>query len=90
MILLALNGQYFPTFKWIYPVLANLPVKPLACEERFRQAYLAAPADAAVDTVRLVTETLRLVQKAFPQLDIAPALARLKLTRTFHSKPVHL
>jgi hypothetical protein len=89
-ILLALNSQYFPTFKWIYPVLANLPVKPLACVERFRQAYLTSPADAAIDTARIVTETLRLVQKTFPQLDIAPALDRLKLTRASHTKPVHL
>jgi hypothetical protein len=90
MLLLALNGQYFPTYKWLYPVLAGLALKPADCEQRFRRAYQAAPMAAAADTFHLVTETLQLVREAFPEIEITPALNHLKLSRTAHTAPIHL
>lgn len=88
MILLALNRRYFPTFKWIYPTLAELAIKPDAAEARFRQAYTLPPLEAAEDTARIVTETLRLVEAQFPQIDTKEVPNQLRITRAAHTEPV--
>ncbi|MBN2392472.1 MAG: nucleotidyltransferase domain-containing protein [Anaerolineae bacterium] len=85
LVLLALNRRYFPTFKWMYQVLATMPVRPVAIEQRFRQAF-RTPYDAAVqDMVRLLHETLDLVQCHFPHLDTTAVARRLAYTRAAHT-----
>ena len=84
LVLLALNRLYFPTFKWLYRVLATMPVKPVAIEQRFRQAFQAPYDDAVQDTARLLHETLDLVQRHFPHLDTTAVARRLAYTRAAH------
>jgi hypothetical protein len=85
LVLLALNRRYFPTFKWLYQVLATMPLKPVDVERRFRQTF-KAPYDAAVeDTTRLLHETLALVQRHFPHLDTTAVARRLTYTRAAHT-----
>ena len=85
LVLLALNRLYFPTFKWLYQVLATMPVKPVDVEQRFRQAFQIPYDDAVQDTTRLLRETLDLVQQHFPHLDTTAIARRLAYTRTAHT-----
>lgn len=89
-ILLALNRLYFPTFKWLYPTLERMPVKPERCAERLRSAFTLAPEPAAAETLALAADTLDLVQARFPQVDLAPARKMLTHDRTRHTTPLHL
>ena len=88
LMLLALNRRYFPTYKWMYPTLAEMTVKPVNIESRLRRAFTCDPLEAAEDTMRVVEETLRLVQEQFPQLDVSPVRSQLKMTRVAHRDPV--
>lgn len=84
LVLLALNRRYFPTFKWLYPVLASLPVKPESIDKRFRQAYKIPYTEVVADMKSLLEETLHLVEKQFPQIDTAPVHRRLNYVRAAH------
>lgn len=90
LVLLALNRKYFPTFKWLYPVLESMQVKPEDIDWRFRQAYKASYGEATADTKRLLEETLHLVERQFPQMDISSTYRRLAYTRTNHSEEIDL
>jgi len=81
LVLLALNRLYFPTFKWMYQVLATMSLKPVDVEPRFRQAFRLPYADAVQDTTRLLHETLALVERLFPHLDTTAVARRLAYTR---------
>jgi hypothetical protein len=85
LVLLALNRRYFPTFKWLYQVLESMPVKPEAISQRFRRAYEIPYADALADTKRILEETLPLVERQFPQMDITPVYRRLAYVRAAHT-----
>jgi hypothetical protein len=90
LILLALNGAYFPSYKWLYRALERMPVKPTGIEARFRHAY-TTPLEAAIeDTLAVVDETLALVEVRCPQIDIGPARARLAMKRRLYERPVVL
>jgi hypothetical protein len=69
--LLALNQSYFPTFKWIYPRLAELPRLPQQAGARLRQILSDEPLRAAAQLRTLLTETLGMVEAAYPHLDTA-------------------
>lgn len=71
LVLLALNKAYFPTFKWIYPALANLPIAPANIVERLRQMFHAPPIRAAARLRAVLAETLDLVEARYPRLDTA-------------------
>ncbi len=90
MILLALNREYFPTFKWIYPSLARMRVKPADIESRFRRAYSAAREEAMGDTLAVTMDTLSLVDEHCPQVDTAAAKRRLCTPRRAYEVPVEL
>lgn len=81
LVLLALNRLYFPTFKWMYQVLATMPIKPVDVEQRFRQAFRVPYDDAVQDTTRLLHETLALVNRHFPHLDTTAVERRVAYTR---------
>ncbi|HMB21415.1 MAG TPA: nucleotidyltransferase domain-containing protein [Anaerolineales bacterium] len=85
LVLLALNRKYFPTFKWLYPVLESMQVKPEDMDRRFRQAYKVSYAEATANTKLLLEETLHLVEGQFPQLDTATVHRRLGYVRVKHS-----
>ncbi|GGH87929.1 putative nucleotidyltransferase [Pullulanibacillus pueri] len=69
LILLALNRSYFPTYKWLYKRLADLPLVPEQLEARLKQMFREPPIDAAVHLHSVLTETLALVEERFPKLD---------------------
>lgn len=85
LVLLALNRCYFPTFKWMYPTLEALPVKPVALGRRFERAFQLPCEEAIADTRQCLEETLRLVEREFPQLDTAPVVQRLAYERARHA-----
>jgi hypothetical protein len=88
LVLLALNRRYFPTFKWLYQVLESMQIKPDSIRSRFRQAYKAPYMEALADTKMLLKESLRLVQKQFPQIDIATIDRHLTYVRGPHEPPI--
>jgi hypothetical protein len=84
LVLLALNQCYFPTFKWMYQALEPMQVKPQAIGQRFRWAYETSYADAIAATKQILEETLRLVEKQFPQMNLASVYRHLTYVRTGH------
>jgi predicted nucleotidyltransferase len=85
LVLLALNRRYFPTFKWLYPVLESMLIKPQALDQRFRQAYKAPYAETIADMKLILEETLHLVEGQFPQMDMATVYHHLNYVRASHS-----
>jgi len=69
LVLLALNRSYFPTFKWLYQRLDELPVIPTATTPRLRQMFREAPLAAATQLHALLLETLALMEERCPQFD---------------------
>jgi len=90
VVLLALNRLYFPTFKWMYQVLATMSIKPVDVERRFRQAFRLPYADAVEDTTHLLHETLSLVKRHFPHLDTTVVARRLAYARTAYTEPAEV
>jgi hypothetical protein len=82
LILLALNRMYFPTFKWMYPTLDNMRLKPDSIGRRFRRVFGESYPVAIAGTRSILEETLRLVEGGFPHLDMRPAFRRLAYQRT--------
>ena len=68
LVLLALNGSYFPTFKWLYRRLDELPIAPPVIGPRLRRMFRAPP-EAAAQLRAVLLETLALVEGHCPQLD---------------------
>jgi hypothetical protein len=81
LILLALNRMYFPTFKWLYPALETMGVKPDSVGRRFRQAFRTGYPEAIAQTKSILEETVHLVEDHFPQIDVQPARRRLAYLR---------
>lgn len=69
LVLLALNGAYFPTFKWLYRRLDELSVAPPAVAARLRRMFRESPPVAAAQLRTVLLETLALVEERYPQLD---------------------
>lgn len=69
LVLLALNGAWFPTYKWLYQALGRMPVAPPGVGPRFRQMYRESPV-AATDQLRdVLAETLTIVETTVPHLE---------------------
>ena len=81
LVLLALNREYFPTFKWLYHALESMQIKPEAIDHRFRKAYEAPYMAAIEDTKSILEETVQLVERQFPQMDMALVYRQLSYTR---------
>jgi hypothetical protein len=90
MILLALNGEYFPTFKWIFRSLEAMPIKPQQVGQQFRQMYVRPYKEAITDMRQIVNETLDLVERHYPGVDTSNARRRLAYVRMAHTEPVRL
>jgi predicted nucleotidyltransferase len=73
LLLLALNKAYFPTFKWIYPTLAVLPVSPAQIVERLQHMFHQPPVEAAAHLREVLAETVAIVEARYPQIDTAYA-----------------
>ncbi|MBN1994767.1 MAG: nucleotidyltransferase domain-containing protein [Anaerolineae bacterium] len=87
LVLLALNREYFPTFKWMYQALAKMPIKPPDVEQRFRNAFNCPQDESVGDMFRLINETLFLVEQHYPQIDTTAVRKRLSISRAAHHKP---
>lgn len=85
LVLLALNHAYFPGPKWLYRTIEALPVQPAQAAQRMRQVFQLGQVQAVQAMIDLLRETLTLVEQAYPQIDIAPALRALMPRRVVHS-----
>ncbi|MDN7247137.1 hypothetical protein [Planococcus shenhongbingii] len=77
IILLALNKSHFPTYKWIYKRLGELPLKPENIEIRLRNMYKAKPQIAVEQLCDLLAETLTLIETHHPDFDTSSARQEL-------------
>lgn len=87
LVLLALNRCYFPSFKWMYPALDNMAIKPQSIGERFRRGYTATHDQAAADMRHILMETIRLAEEQFPQIDTDTARRRMAHRRRAVNSP---
>ena len=90
LVLLTLNKQYFPTFKWMYRALETMPLKPPDVGDRFRTAFATPQEEAVADTIAILNEVLDLVDARYPQVDTVPARERLSSPRRAHDVPPRL
>jgi len=90
LVLLALNRQYFPTFKWLYQSLESMQVKPEEIDRRFRNAYEAPLTEAVQNTKLILEEIVHLVEMQFPQIDTALVYGRLSYTRATQNSNAHM
>jgi hypothetical protein len=88
LILLALNREYFPAFKWLYPALERLPLKPPEAAARFRRAFTSEWGVAITDTRQMIAETLDLVEQQFPGCGAVEARRRLASRRQVWNEPI--
>ena len=89
-ILLALNREYFPSYKWMYRALERTVVVPRDVGQRFRQAYVLPRDEAIRDTVAIVAETLDLVELHMPQVDTKRARKRFSVPQRVYEISVKL
>ncbi|WKA50886.1 nucleotidyltransferase domain-containing protein [Planococcus liqunii] len=71
LVLLALNRSYFPTYKWFYKRLAELPLVPEQIDFRLRQLYVESPLSAVKQLTAILEETVALAERLYPQVDTA-------------------
>jgi predicted nucleotidyltransferase len=71
LVLLALNKSYFPTFKWMYPALGQLPHTPHQIAARLHSMFQEPPTQAAERLGTVLVETLEMVETRYPQIDTA-------------------
>jgi hypothetical protein len=90
LVLLALNRAYFPTFKWLYRTLETLPIQPTATAQRLRLIFRAPPGIAIDQMLRLIHETLELVERYEPTLPTAATRHKLTQARPAQYLPVQL
>lgn len=90
LMLLALNNEYFPTFKWMYKSLGNFKIKPKDIEQRFRDVFTFQPKEAFENTLTILFETFDLINKIYPEINTNIALSKLKSARAAHEQPVSI
>jgi hypothetical protein len=90
LVLLALNGHWFPTYRWMYRALDAMPIVPAAIGLRLRQMYREPPLMATDQLREVLVETLDLVKTRFPRLDpllLEPDRYELDLAPVAHEPP---
>jgi hypothetical protein len=90
LIFLALNKQYFPTFKWMYKSFEVLKIKPENIEQRFRDIFTYPPRKAYENTLEIMMETLDIINEIYPEIDTNVVLGKLKSARIPHDNPVNI
>ncbi len=90
LILLALNKEYFPTFKWMYKSLETFRIKPENIEQRFRDIFTYSPIEAYENTLVIILETLNIINKVYPEINTNIFLNKLRSARIPHSYPVNI
>ena len=87
LILLALNNEYFPTFKWMYKSLESFKIKPDNIEQRFRYVFNYPPKEAFEKTLVIMFETFDMINKIYPEINTNIVLSKLKSDRIPHVHP---
>ena len=82
LVLLALNEQYFPTFKWLYATLDHMDIKPERIVERFRRAFTTSRSEAIADMQSALFEVIGLVERRFPEIETSLTRRRLAYRRS--------
>lgn len=83
-ILLGLNRLYLanPNYKWLDQLVSELRIAPAALSFRLKQIFRTDAKLAVRALQQLIEETLALVEKHMPQLDMQPYLAQSRQRRT--------
>jgi predicted nucleotidyltransferase len=91
LVILALNESYFPTYKWMYNRIADLPHVPLNLGSRLRQMFYEPPIRAVTQLHSVLTETLAIVEERYPQVDVEFARYGLDQAqpKVYDRKPLH-
>jgi predicted nucleotidyltransferase len=87
MVLLALNGFYFPTFKWMYQTLQRMTSTPNQLVARLQSMFRESPIHAAAQLRAVLSETLDMVESAYPHLDAAYARYGLDQESQTYTRP---
>jgi hypothetical protein len=69
-VLFALNGIYFPGFKWLHHITAGLPIAPPEFNTRLQQVFASEPRAGAEALRGLVEETYTLIETHMPEIDV--------------------
>ena len=91
-ILLGVNRIYYPGFKWLHRLIAELTIAPPDLDTRIQQAYQTTNLSAATAILRqLMLETFDLVDQHMPEIETTEARrAFLKLRPQFTQMPPEL
>lgn len=87
IILLALNKEYFPTFKWMYKSLEGFKIKPDNVEQRFRDVFNYSIKEAFENTLAIMFETLYMINNIYSEVNTNTVLSKLKSARIPHVLP---
>jgi hypothetical protein len=80
-VLLALNEQYFPTYKRMHAALKRMAIKPKGIEEAIDMCYAKQPPAVWRITESLMRETLILVESHCAEVDTKKAHRQLRTKR---------
>ncbi|WP_017415889.1 nucleotidyltransferase domain-containing protein [Clostridium tunisiense] len=90
IILLALNKEYFPTFKWMYKSLEGFKIKPDNVEQRFRDVFNYSIKEAYENTLAILFETIDMINNIYPEVNTNIVLSKLKSARIPHLQPIDI
>lgn len=90
IILLALNKEYFPTFKWMYKSLQSFKIKPDNVEQRFRDVFKYPIKEAFENILTIMFDTLDMINKMYPEINTNIVLSKLKSARIPHVHPIDI
>lgn len=83
-VLLGLNRLYLanPNYKWLDQLVSELRIAPAALSFRLKQIFRTDPKLAVHALQQLIEETLKLVEKNMPELDMTPYQAHARHRRS--------
>jgi hypothetical protein len=84
-LLFGLNRMYHPTFKWTKYFVAEMTIIPPQFFARLERVYRSDPVSGTQELQSLVKETLDLVEKHLPQIDLQAQ--REEFEKTYESWP---
>lgn len=90
IILLALNKEYFPTFKWMYKSLEGFKIKPDNAQQKFRDVFNYSIKEAYENTLAILFETIDMINNIYPEVNTNIVLSKLKSARIPHLQPIDI
>jgi hypothetical protein len=77
-IWLALNGEYYPGFKWTRELIASLALVPGNAFGRIENVFRSSPTTGGEELGSLIRDTFALVEEHLPQVKIGEARAEFE------------